>query len=223
MFYNPDFASEVSDTLENMSARALIAQVSETLDSISDEERTHLIADLEKLLHRSAEPEKPTCCPRCFCEHIVNTGQRYLYKGCGRTFGAVTNKVLGRSKLDMSTWETFITCFIDGVTVRRSAERCGVSVKTPFFMRHRLLEIVEQALPEVVVSAGNIAVVDETFFPLNYKGSTPIGRKLKNRGKSAGKCGLSKEQLCVVMGVTSTGEVFHQIAGCGTLSKKRAR
>lgn len=211
----------------------MIDAVRHAMTSLPEHQRRVLAAQLEALLHPEhhcrKKPKPVSSCPRCACHHIVKKGysptggQRYLCKGCHRTFGASTHKVLGRTRLSHTVWTVFMACFVDGLTIRQCAKRCGVSVKTAFFMRHRLLEIVEQTLPEVIVGAGNTAVVDETFFPYSCKGSRPVGRKARKRGKSIRKRGLSGEQVCVMMGTTSTGEVFHRLAGCGTLSRHYAR
>lgn len=89
----------------------------------------------------------PSLRTRGHCEKGAHqTGQRYLCKGCNRTFGHATNKVIKSSKLPLETWKKFLECFIDGVTVRRSAQRCGVCIQTAFSMRHRVLELVENTL-----------------------------------------------------------------------------
>lgn len=209
----------------------LIAQVKETIGSVSPNERARLISELEQLLQEPEYEDVPKQCPRCEYEGIVKkgrtkTGQRYLCKGCERTFGHTTNKVIKSSKLPLETWKKFLECFIDGVTVRRSAQRCGVSIQTAFFMRHRVLELVEKHVKKVTVHKGTTAYIDETFFPVNVKGTTPPkGLKSKKRGGDNRRKikSQSKANICVVMGVTSTGAIFHQIAGYSSLSKDDAR
>ena len=211
-----------------MKTTKVVEQVSETLSSISESERQQLIKELEALLQMPSKEEEPDNCPRCDCDRIVRkgrtkTGQRYLCKGCGRSFGMSTGKVLGSSKLPLSTWREYIKCFIDRVPLRRAAVRCQVSLKTSFFMRHRILELVEKARPKTRVGLGNTAQVDETFIRFNFKGTTPPGRQPYKRGKSmATKC-RSKNHMCVVMGVTNTGSVFYQIAGGGNMTINMAR
>ena len=211
-----------------MNTTEIITKLEALLDSTTPSHKKALIDKLNDLLGTAEEAPAPTTCPRCHGESFVKkgrtkTGQRYLCCGCERTFGTTTNKVLGMSKLDRSTWRDFVTCFVDGVSLRRSAKRCDVSVKPAFFMRHRVLENIEKNTSKPTIGEGKNAYIDETYFPLNYKGTTPIGRKPRKRGRSSGVRELSKNLVCVVMGTTSTGENFHQLAGCGALSKKRAR
>lgn len=214
-----------------MKQAELIAQVKETIDNVSPSERARLIFELEQLLQEPDYEDTPKNCPRCEYAGIVKkgrtkTGQRYLCKGCGRTFGRTTNKVLGVSKLSLETWKKYLECFIDGVTVRRSATRCGVSIQTAFFMRHRVLELVQKNIKKITVHKGMTAFIDETFFPVNIKGTTPPkGVRAKRRGgdKRRKVKSQSKSHVCVVMGVTSTGAIFHQIAGYSSLSGDDAR
>jgi hypothetical protein len=42
-----------------------------------------------------------------------------------------------------------------------------------------------------------VVEMDDTFFPLSFKGSNPKGRKAHKRGTAASKPGISKEQVCV--------------------------
>lgn len=61
---------------------------------------------------------------------------------------------------------------------------------------------------------------------MNVKGTTPPkGFKAKKHGgdKRRKIKSQSKVNICVVMGVTSTGAIFHQIAGYSSLSKDDAR
>lgn len=209
----------------------LITQVKETIEHVSPSERARLISELEQLLQEPEREDTPGHCPRCEYAGIVKkgrtkTGQRYLCKGCGRTFGHTTNKVLGTSKLSLETWKKYLECFIDCLTVRRSAKRCGVSIQTAFFMRHRVLELVEKHAKKVTVHKCTTAFIDETFFPVNIKGTTPPkGIRAKRRGgdKRRKDKSQSKSQVCVVMGVTSTGAIFHQVAGYSSLSADDAR
>lgn len=207
----------------------IISQVKEVIETVTPEERQRLIEQLEALLKEPEQEEALSQCPRCECDFIVKkgktkSGQRYLCKGCNRTFGHSTNKVLKASKLPLETWKKFAECFIDGVTIRRSAERCGVTVATAFFMRHRVLELVEEHVKKITVNKGNTAYIDETFFPINFKGAElPEGLKPKKRGTDKHKKSQFKTLICVVMGVTSTGDVFHQIAGYNSISGDAAR
>lgn len=61
----------------------------------------------EELASGGGEPDR---CPRCGCPAFVRKGrdaagrQRWLCRGCGRTFGAGTLGLLARSKLPAAAW-----------------------------------------------------------------------------------------------------------------------
>ena len=57
-------------------------------------------------------------CPRCGSVAVVKKGkskngeQRYLCRGCGRTFGMGSGRILGTSKLPKETWMAYAECFV---------------------------------------------------------------------------------------------------------------
>ncbi|OUP08203.1 hypothetical protein B5F33_07210, partial [Collinsella sp. An2] len=97
--------------------------------------------------------EEAPCCPRCGCPRVVRRGrdadgaQRWLCRGCGRTFRGTTGSVLASSKLEAPTWAEYAALMVSGATLRDCAAACGVSLRTSFSMRHRLLEVMERSLP----------------------------------------------------------------------------
>ena len=56
-------------------------------------------------------------CPRCGSAAVVKKGkskngeQRYLCRGCGRTFGMGSERILGTSRLPKETWMAYAECF----------------------------------------------------------------------------------------------------------------
>lgn len=72
----------------------------------------------EELASGAGEPDR---CPRCGCPAFVRKGrdaagrQRWLCRGCGRTFGAGTLGLLARSKLPAAAWMEFAACMADAL------------------------------------------------------------------------------------------------------------
>ena len=56
-----------------------------------------------------------------------------------------------------------------GFSIRKSAKACDVSVKTSFYMRHRILDAIRnyQGIGEV----SGVVEMDETFLPELFKGN----------------------------------------------------
>lgn len=155
-------------------------------------------------------------CPRCGSVAIVKKGKsrngdrRYLCRGRGRTFSGSTGRVLGRSRLPRETWMAYAECFALMLPLRECAGRCGVCLKTAWTMRHRLIECLKEYPPEFHVGRGQACELDETYFPESFKGNHSKGsftlpRKARHRGKQVHRRGLSREQICVMTGVSDNG------------------
>lgn len=172
-------------------------------------------------------------CPRCGSVAIVkkgrsgNGGQRYLCRGCGRTFSGSTDRILGTSKLPRETWMAYAECFVLMLPLRECAYRCGVCLKTAYTMRHRLIECLRAYSPEFRVGRGRACELDETCFPESFKGNHSKGsftlpRKARRRGKQVHRRGLSREQICVMTGISDTNATFFEVSGRGAVSRGRA-
>lgn len=172
-------------------------------------------------------------CPRCGSVAIVKKGksgngeQRYLCRDCGRTFSGSTDRILGTSKLPRETWMAYAECFALMLPLRECAGRCGVCLKTAYTMRHRLIECLKEYSPTFHVGQGQACELDETYFPESFKGNHSKGsftlpRKARCRGKQVRRRGLSREQICVMTGVSDTDATFFEVSGRGVVSRRRA-
>ena len=207
------------------------------LPQMEPEERAEALMSLKKMIDEEffnlalgVQPERPeTACPRCGSWHVVKKGrdgdggQRYLCRSCTRTFTARTNKVFATTKLDRATWMKFAECHVDVLSLRESAERCGVSLKTAFFMRHRVLECIAQNMPAFRSAAGDGMEVDECYLRESFKGNRKnaecgIPRKAHHRPEGIDQY----EQICVLTGVNDAGDFFFEMAGRGNITEERA-
>ncbi|MDY3667804.1 MAG: IS1595 family transposase [Collinsella sp.] len=177
-----------------------------------------------------AEDDPDRACPRCGSPHYVKRGrdgrgrQRFLCRGCARTFTDATMRIFSTTKLDRSAWMRFAECHVDMLLLRESAEKCGVCLKTAFFMRHRLLEAMAKRMPAFRVEAGGGAELDECFFRESFKGNrsrSESGVPRKPRARSQGTDG--HEKICVLTGINDAGDIFYEIAGRGGLDEAAAR
>ena len=126
--------------------------------------------------------------------------RRYRCKACGKTFGALTGTPLsGLHRKER--WLSFGKALAQGETVRASARRCGIAPSTAFRWRHRFLEAVRQAPDRL----GGIVEADETFVLESRKGDRKLDRKPRRRGGKAGKRGLSREQVPVLVAADRGG------------------
>ena len=155
----------------------------------------------EELASGGGEPDR---CPRCGCPAFVRKGrdaagrQRWLCRGCGRTFGAGTLGLLARSKLPAAAWMEFAACMADALPLRETAARVGVSLYTAWFMRMRVCEVMGRRL---LPARGESFEMDGTYFPESMPGNHSrgwfgLGRPAHRTGHDASRAGLGGS-VCV--------------------------
>ena len=217
----------------------LTAMARQFLPQMEPEERAEALRSLKRMIDEEffamavAESGDETArymeCPRCGSDHVVKRGldgrgeQRFLCRRCSRTFTARTNRVFATTKLDRATWMKFAECHVDVLTLRESAERCGVSPKTAFFMRHRILECIAQSMPAFRSAAGDGMEIDECYLRESFKGNRKnaacgIPRKAHHRPEGIDHY----EQICVLTGINDAGDFFFEMTGRGAMSGEQA-
>ena len=190
------------------------------IPQLSRKELVTLIDQLKAAL--AEEIATPACdleaCPRCGCMDFTKKGvepdgtQRYLCKGCERTFSAKTHNLLANSKLKPAVWMTFAECMADDLSLRESATRCGVSLYTSWFMRMRVCEIMARRLQ---APRKGVFHVDETLVADNLSGNQDkswftLPRKPRRNGQDGRheRRGRSKEHIVVECGINEYGDCF---------------
>lgn len=170
-------------------------------------------------------------CPYCgakgkgVCKNGVHSNgrPRFICKHCNHSFSVTTNGILYYSKRSIKVWKEFISCFLHGFSVRKSAEICRINKNTAFLWRHKLCDSLKGIMDEVTMSG--IVEADETYFRISYKGNKKAfqngltGRNKRKRGTSIlyhdRKRGLSKEQVCVPCAINHNGLSVSKISGLG--------
>lgn len=139
-------------------------------------------------------------CPHCHNKHIVRFGkvsglQRYRCRSCFKTFNILTGTPLAHLR-HKEVWQDFAQALIEGNSIRKSAQNCGVHPNTTFRWRHRFLRLPADMQGQMLTS---IIEADETYFLKSLKGQRIMSRKSRKRGGKAVKPGLSDEQACVLV------------------------
>jgi transposase-like protein len=155
-----------------------------------------------------AEPE----CPHCQSKKLQKWGsahelQRYRCKACKKTFNALTGTPLAQLH-KRELWQQHSQALIDGLSLRKVGVRIGVSLPTAFRWRHRFLK-APKALKAKKLHG--IVEADETFFLYSEKGKRNLTRTPRKRGGKAAKCGLSAEQVPVLIARDRTKATTDQI------------
>ena len=230
-------------------AKAVAAKTAKMLSSLSKRERRDAVESLRRLIEQEmfdlscSDAGSSIACPKCGSVSFVKRGkdshggQRYLCRDCGRTFNGSARKVFATSKLPRDTWMAYVTCFVDMLPLRECAARCGVSLKTSFFMRHRLLEALAKHSPAFCVEPGCGCELDETFFPESFKGNHSNSgftmprppRRHSGKGYPGKKAwekrprGTGPEHICVLVGVNDRGDILYDVPCRGGLSAQKAK
>ena len=211
-------------------------QVAELAGGLTSEERARLVEEMRAALAAEIAPDgpgDPGRCPRCGCERVVRRGrdgagrQRWLCRGCGSSHTSATMGLLSRSRLPAKTWMTYAECVVDGLSLRDAAQRCGVSLRTSFFMRHRVCEVMESMLPAFSSGPGDRVQVDEMSLPASATGnhsrnpSFSMQRRPRRRGGQGDMRGPDGAR--VVAAVNGRGDELARVAGVSGLTLGQVR
>ena len=213
-----------------------IDEIRNQLNGMGALERQQAIMELREVIYEDAyaqsrpTSEDVTACPSCGSVSVVRKGhdrdgiQRWMCKDRHRTFRNEPDTIITRSKLKPAVWMKYLECFVDCLALRECAKRCKVSLRTAWLMRMRLIESIKRHLPKFLAGAGASVQLDETYLRESFKGNHTRGkfrlpREAHHRGTPASKRGLSREQICVMSGVTDDDSAFLTMSGHGVISK----
>jgi transposase-like protein len=169
-------------------------------------------------------------CPHCGeTESYVRFGfsrgkQRYRCGGCGRTFMATTNSIFAFTKRPIELWQRYMECMAQGMSIRKAATACGISVMSSFVWRHKILDSLARTFDRTGPNLKGIVEADETFFPLSFKGRKPESfeypqdRLPRKRGGGNHIRGLSKDLVCVPCAVDRERIIVSKAASLGVPS-----
>lgn len=82
-----------------------------------------------------------------------NYGLTIVYHTDKQEFGVLTHSAISSTKLPVEIWFEYAKAMIVGYSIRKCAIVAGVSVKTSFYMRHKILDAIRlhQALVQLKV------------------------------------------------------------------------
>jgi transposase-like protein len=104
-------------------------------------------------------------CPHCAGRETVGWGRshgllRFRCKSCGRTFNALTKTPMAHLR-KKERWLDHARAMIEGKSLAKTAELCGVHATTAFRWRHRFLRAPADEEPRML---SGIVEADETFY-----------------------------------------------------------
>lgn len=159
-------------------------------------------------------------CPRCGGAEVSKRGkdaagvQRYFCPGCGRSFFPQTGTIFEDRKLPLSAWADFLLqvfSYDSFASMTREDRRSDTTL--PYWMA-KLFAVLDGIQDDVVLS-GRVWV-DETYWPVDAKDAVrrPDGKLPR---------GLSFNQMCIGVGVDSSGSSIYFHEGFGKTSKAKTR
>lgn len=179
----------------------------EQLNALTQAQRDALLAALKSkassddalALIETRFAADPVCC-HCGAKRFgtwghANALRRYKCKECNRTFNALTGTPLAQLHC-RDKWLAYAAAMVDGLSLRKAAERCDIDLTTSFRWRHRFLKA-----PKLIKAAAVTGIVeaDETFIRKSSKGSRRLIRRARKRGGEGAKSGLSADDYDPVL------------------------
>lgn len=205
------------------------------ISAMTTDERRALAAELRRMVAEEEAPAPDGSCPRCGCAEVVRKGhaadgsQRWLCRGCGRTFGARALSVIGQSRLPASTWMAYAEGMADGMSLRALRARRSVSLKTSWLMRMRMCEATSRHLDAFRSGPGFAVEVDGTMLHESLSGNASRGgfempREPRRTYGDLRVRGVSGQLACVACGANDRGDCLCELVGGahGTADAMRA-
>lgn len=159
-------------------------------------------------LLETARPHLP--CPHCGGEHPVKWGrsgglQRYRCQNpaCHKTFNALTGTPLAKLQ-HRDKWFDYLHCMRDSLTLRASADRVGIDLKTAFRWRHRFLQTSAR---DNANTLSGIIEVDETVFLESCKGKRNLTHRKPRKRGGQGNMKKKAQKIQVLIARDRSGQV----------------
>ena len=197
------------------------------MEGLSIEEKSELIdatkAAVARELGRAAGDAAPEACPWCGSSSFIRKGhnrdgsQRWLCRECGRTFSAKSRGLLAASKLDAATWSLFVESALSGRSLRECARTCHVCLRTSWFCRMRLCEVMERSLLPFRTGPSVSWQVDGTYLDESLTGNRArskagMPRAPHRHGGAVHARDISGLKACIVCGANDAGDGFCRLA-----------
>lgn len=206
-----------------------IDQLKKELLALDPEQRKKLLSDMnldyygsgEYLDKAQEEKEVKTAirCPHCSSKEVISRGshkgvKKLQCKSCGKYFSGNYGTALhGIHKKEK--WQRYIECMHQGLSIKKSAKKVGISYQTAFNWRHKILSSTNELTPKQLEG---IVEADDTFFPYSEKGQKQKSRKPRKRGNS--NMTLKENKVPVVVSTDRKGNAVLSKAGRGSVKRK---
>jgi len=175
-----------------------------------------VIPQLEVVKAEQTKRIKITC-PHCQNSDILGHGtykgrKRYKCRGCNKTFNDFTGTAMSCLK-KLDKFQDYLELTIESVTIRKAAKTLGVSTKTIFDWRHKLLSSL--AIVNGQVFSG-IVECDDKQLEISEKGKRNLERdSYKRPSDRKKKRGVSNDKVSIMVATDREGNSTMQVAKIG--------
>lgn len=173
-------------------------------------------------------------CPFCGGTHIIRSGhypngmQKYRCYECDHAFNIYKNTFLEYSKNDLITWIKYLIAMNEDKTLRECAKYAGVCLKTSFYMRHRILNAMENTIKNMQLTG--ITEIDEKEMNISFSGNhkiqdknSTLPRKSYIRGRKSLKHKIKTDftdRIMICTAVDRDNHIFISVGKVGTTALK---
>ena len=210
-----------------------VCQILQKAKYLSFEELKRTSDALLKMLSKTsgvygASVQRAEKCRKCAADQIVKYGrdkngkQRYKCKCCGATFTETSFSAISRTRHSEAVWKTYIHLLLKGASLEECAFQCGISVRTAFIWRHKIMSILQKDQDNRVLTG--IIEADEKYYSLSFKGNHTksknfvMPRESYRRGSDNRSNILPK--ACVMCAVERNGQSYGEVLGAGQSTTK---
>lgn len=216
--------------IENINVYDLVpSQIMETIEKLK--QALKIVKNRKQTISKVALFESQEYkCPHCGSFKVVKNGhtkakvQTYKCKECGKRFNDLTNTVFSGCNLTYEQIEIFWQCFIDKVSIRKTAKRMNVNKNTVHLLRLKVIDSLKEIRKNIILS-GTIEA-DEIYRSINLKGTKPenMPRFSKPRTSNGNSTkGISSHKVCIASAIDELDTTFLEIVGTGPLTSEMAK
>ena len=185
-------------------------QLFRRINMINDIKEHSDVHNIREAIHESNPIECPSCKSRNWIKFGLYRGlQKYRCSECKRTFTALTGSSAYRIH-DKEKWTKYFSCLLAGYSLHKCAKEVGISYKTSFNWRHKILRSFRDIGLDKLTG---VIEADDTYFLDSKKGQRVLGRKSRKRGGVGIHGGPSRDHIGVVVAVDRSGKMALKATG----------
>lgn len=201
-----------------------IDMVLEQFATLDKEELKKIAEKIHQLLSKADRVSAPIDkCRKCETDSIVKFGkdkngkQRYRCRNCGATFSETSYSVVANSHCSEGVWVKYIELLLEGASLAKCAAKCGISCRTAFVWRHKILNAMQKDQTDRLLSG--IVEADEMFVSVSYKGNHKKSKRFQMPRKAFARgtdnTNPKTPKACVMCVLERNGQSYAEFVGLG--------